>query len=396
MCQDKEIIAKRIKAIPPSPTLTITAKAKALRAAGEDVISLAAGEPDFDTPDHIKKAAIDAIHAGFTKYTEVGGIPELKEAVAQYIKMEYGLSYTLDEIMISCGGKQALYNLFQVILEPGDEVIIPAPYWVSYPPIVILAGGRPIIVKTREEDGFRLRAEDIKPYIGPKTKAIIINSPSNPTGSIYTKEDLLKIAELIIRYNIHIISDDVYHKIILDDIEWCCIASLGEEVKKRTFIINSVSKTYAMTGWRIGYLIGNKNVIKAATRVQSQSTSNPNSIAQKAALAALTGPQDFVRGLVEVFKKRRDLLMENLAKIPGVSCFRPQGTFYAFPRFSSYFNKKIKDSLKFTEYLLEEAKVAVVPGIAFGSDGFVRLSFATSLDTIEEGLFRIKKALDKL
>lgn len=396
MCQDKEIIAQRIKAIPPSPTLTISAKAKALKAKGEDVISLAGGEPDFDTPDHIKKAAIEAISAGFTKYTPVDGILELKEAVAQYIEKEYSLSYTPEEVMISCGGKQALYNLFQVILDPGDEVIIPAPYWVSYPPMVVLAGGKPVIVKTEEEDDFKLKAKTLKPHVTPKTKAIIINSPSNPTGSVYTKTDLIEIAEIALKYNIYIVSDDVYHKIILDNIDFQCIANLDPEIRKKTFIVNSVSKTYAMTGWRVGYLIGDRRVIKAATRVQGQSTSNPNSIAQKAALAALTGPQGFIEGFVVAFKKRRATLMEHLAKISMVSCFRPQGAFYAFPCFSSYFNNKIEDSVKFAEYLLEEVNVAVVPGIAFGSEGFVRLSFVNPLEVIEEGIFRIKRALDRL
>ncbi len=396
MCQGKEIIAQRVKLIPPSSTLTISAKAKALKEAGEDVISLAGGEPDFDTPDHIKKAAIKAISAGFTKYTPVDGIPELKQAVVQYIEKEYSLSYTSEEVMISCGGKQALYNLFQVILDPGDEVIIPAPYWVSYPPMIVLAGGKPVIIKTEEDDDFKLKVKTLKSHITSKTKAIIINSPSNPTGSIYTKTDLIEIAKIALEYNIYIVSDDVYHKIILDDIDFQCIASLDPEIKKKTFIINAVSKTYAMTGWRIGYLIGDRRVIKAATRIQGQSTSNPNSIAQKAVLAALTGPQGFIEGFVTVFKKRRDCLMEHLAKIPKVSCFRPQGAFYAFPCFSPYFNKKISDSVKFTEYLLEEAKVAVVPGIAFGSEGFVRLSFANSLEAIEEGILRIKKALDRL
>jgi len=388
------MLADRIKAIPPSPTLSITAKAKAMKAAGIDIVSLAAGEPDFDTPEHIKEAAIKAIKEGFTKYTPVGGIPELKEAVIKFMELEYGLKYDLEEVLVSCGGKQALYNLFQVILNPGDEVIIPAPYWVSYPPMVLLAGGKPVIIETDEKDGFKLKPEALKPHISPWTKAIIINSPSNPTGSVYTKEDLEALAEVLVDRNVWIVSDDVYHKIILkDEVRWASIATLSPEIKEKTFIVNGVSKTYSMTGWRIGFLIGNKEIIKAATKLQSQSTSNPSSIAQKAAIAALNGSQDFLTLWVDTFKKRAQRLLELLKEIPGVSCFEPEGSFYAFPCMQGYLKG---DSLKLTDYLLEKAKIAVVPGVAFGKDGCLRLSFATSLATIEEALKRMKTALEVL
>ncbi|MCD6320073.1 MAG: pyridoxal phosphate-dependent aminotransferase [Candidatus Desulfofervidaceae bacterium] len=388
------MLADRIKSIPSSPTLSITAKAKAMKAAGIDVASLAAGEPDFDTPEHIKEAAIKAVKEGFTKYTPVGGILELKEAVINFMELEYGLKYDPEEVLVACGGKQALYNLFQVILNPGDGVIIPAPYWVSYPPMVLLAGGKPVIVQTDEKDGFKLKPETLKSHLSPWTKAIIINSPSNPTGSVYTKKDLEALAEVLAGKNIWIISDDVYHKIILkDEVCWASIATVSPEIKEKTLIVNAVSKTYSMTGWRIGFLIGNKEIIKAATKLQSQSTSNPSSIAQKAAVAALNGPQDFLTTWVDVFKKRAQRLLGLLKEVPGVSCFEPEGAFYAFPCMKKYFNG---DSLKLAEYLLEEAKVAVVPGIAFGQDGFVRLSFATSLATIEEALKRMKTFLEML
>ena len=391
------MLAERIKTIPPSPTLTINAKAKSMKAAGIDVFSLAAGELDFDTPQYIKEAAIQAIKDGFTKYTPVDGILELKEAVCRFIETEYKLNYSPEEIITCCGGKHALYNLFQVILNPGDEVIIPAPYWVSYPPMVMLAGGKPIIVETEEKDGFKLRPEVLKKHLGPWTKAIILNSPSNPTGSIYTKKDLEALGEILLDKPIWIISDDVYHKILLKEgIQWTSIATLSPQLKKKTLIVNAVSKTYSMTGWRIGFLIGPKDIVKATTKLQSQSTSNPSSIAQKAALAALNGPQEFILQWIKALKERVRYLLEFLKTISGVTCFEPEAAFYAFPNFSSYFSPKVPNSLKLAEYLLEEAKVAVVPGIAFGKEGFVRLSFATSLEVIKESLSRIKTAMEKL
>lgn len=390
------MVSNRIKNIPPSPTLTINAKAKAMQAAGIDVISLAAGEPDFDTPEHIKEAAIKAIKDGFTKYTAVGGIPELKEAVVNYIAKEYGLNYSPEEVLISCGGKHALYNLFQVILNPGDEVIVPAPYWVSYPPMILLAGGKPVIVETEEKKGFKLTPEILKSYLTPWTRAIIINSPSNPTGSVYTKKELEALAEVLIGKDIWIVSDDVYHKILLEDnLKWFSIANI-DELKEKTFIINAVSKTYSMTGWRIGFLVGNKEIIRAATRLQGQSTSNPTSIAQKAALAALNGPQDFLKDWLNAFKERKKRLLSLLKEISKISCFEPKGAFYAFPNISAYLNKDISDSVKLAEYLLEKAHVGVVPGLAFGKEGYIRISFATSLELLEKAIERIKNSIEKL
>lgn len=391
-------LAKRISSISPSPTLTINAKAKSMKASGIDVVNFGVGEPDFDTPRHIKGAAIRAIEEGFTKYTAVGGIPELKEAIIHKFQSDNGLSYDSSEILVSCGGKHTLYNLAQVLFEEGDEVIVPAPYWVSYPPIILLAGAKPVIIHTTEDTGFKLTVDDLKSAITPKTKCLILNSPSNPTGSVYSKQELEKIAQIAIEYDFYIISDDIYEKITFDDISCTCIATLDPEIKRRTFIINGVSKTYAMTGWRIGYMAGSAEVIAAATRIQSQSTSNPNSIAQKAAVEAILGPQDHIKMMVEEFEKRRDYFMERLPKMGKVTCFKPQGAFYAFPKFSGCYNisfkgRKISGSLELADFLLEDARVAVVPGIAFGEDNCIRFSLATSMEHIKKGLDRIEETL---
>jgi len=394
-------LAKRISSISPSPTLTINAKAKSMKASGIDVVNFGVGEPDFDTPRHIKGAAIRAIEEGFTKYTAVGGIPELKEAIIHKFQSDNGLSYDPSEILVSCGGKHTLYNLAQVLFEEGDEVIVPAPYWVSYPPIILLAGAKPVIIHTTEDTGFKLTVDDLKSAITPKTKCLILNSPSNPTGSVYSKQELEKIAQIAIEYDFYIISDDIYEKITFDDISCTCIATLDPEIKRRTFIINGVSKTYAMTGWRIGYMAGSAEVIAAATRIQSQSTSNPNSIAQKAAVEAILGPQDHIKMMVEEFEKRRDYFMERLPKMGKVTCFKPQGAFYAFPNFSGCYNisfkgRKISGSLELADFLLEDARVAVVPGIAFGEDNCIRFSLATSMEHIKKGLDRIEETLSPI
>jgi len=391
-------LAKRISSISPSPTLTINAKAKSMKASGIDVVNFGVGEPDFDTPRHIKEAAIKAIEEGFTKYTEVAGIPELKKAIIYKLQSDNGLSYNPSEILVSCGGKHTLYNLAQVLFEEGDEVIVPAPYWVSYPPIILLAGAKPVIICTTKDTGFKLTIDDLKSAITPKTKCLILNSPSNPTGSVYSKQELEKIAQIAMEYDFYIISDDIYEKIIFDGINSTCIATLGPEIKSRTFIINGVSKTYAMTGWRIGYMAGSAEVIGAATRIQSQSTSNPNSIAQKAAVEALLGPQDHIKMMVEEFEKRRNYFMERLSKMDKATCFKPQGAFYAFPNFSGCYNtsfkgRKISGSLELADFLLEDAQVAVVPGIAFGEDNCIRFSLATSMEHIKKGLDRIEEAL---
>ena len=395
------LLSERIRTIKPSPTLAMNAKALSMRAAGVDVISFGVGEPDFDTPRHIREEAIRAIEEGFTRYTAVGGIPELKDAIVEKFRRDNDLSYEPDEVMVSCGGKHVLYNLAQAFLNPGDEVIIPAPYWVSYPPIVILAGASPVIVGTQEADDFKLSPESLEKAITPRTRLLILNSPSNPTGSVYTESELRALIEVILKYNIWVISDEIYEKLIFDDRPFHSVAQLSEEAKSKTFVVNGVSKTYAMTGWRIGYVAGPRQIMAGMTKIQSQSTSNPNSIAQKAAVAALNGPQDSIEAMVEAFVSRREYLLERLNAIKGVHCNVPGGAFYAFPNFSHYFNaetegRAIKGSVDLCEYLLTEARVALVPGIAFGDDSFMRFSYATGLETIKEGLDRIESALGKL
>jgi aspartate aminotransferase len=395
------ILSSRARSLKPSPTLAINAKAKAMQAQGIHVISFGAGEPDFDTPENIKRAAVKAIEEGFTKYTPVGGIDELKDAIIQKFQRDNQLTYKRSQILVSCGGKHSFYNLAQALFDQGDEVIIPAPYWVSYPPMVELADATPVIVKTKEENGFRLTPEDLKKAITPKTKALILNSPSNPTGGAYGKEDLEKIAEIVLSKHLFVISDEIYEKIVYDDFKFLSIASLSEEVKSRTIIVHGVAKTYAMTGWRIGYTAGPEEIISAMNNIQSQSTSNPTSIAQKASVEALMGPQEDVKKMVKAFNERRNYIVDRLNKIKGVTCFKPLGAFYVFPNFSSYYGrsyqgKRISNSTELADYFLDVAKVAVVPGVEFGDDAFERLSFATSMENIKEGLDRIEEALKNL
>jgi aspartate aminotransferase len=395
------VLSNRAKSLKPSPTLAINAKAKSMQAQGIHVISFGAGEPDFDTPENIKQAAKKALDEGFTKYTPVGGIDELKDAIIKKFQRDSGLSYKRSEILVSCGGKHSFYNLAQAIFDQGDEVIIPAPYWVSYPPMVALANATPVIVETREKNDFKITPEELKKAITPKTKALIINSPSNPTGSAYTKKELEKIAEIGISKNFFVISDEIYEKIVYDGFQFTSIASLNDEIKKRTIIVHGVAKTYAMTGWRIGYTAGSEEIISAMNNIQSQSTSNPTSIAQKASVEALAGLQDEVGKMVAAFAQRRNYIVDRLNKIPGVSCYKPVGAFYAFPNFSSYYGKsfqgkKIENSTVLADYFLDVAKVAVVPGVEFGADPFERLSYATSMEDIKEGLNRIEEALKKL
>jgi aspartate aminotransferase len=395
------ILSNRAKNLKPSPTLAINAKAKSMQSQGIKVISFGAGEPDFDTPQNIKQAAVKAIEEGFTKYTAVGGIDELKDAIIKKFQRDSGLSYKRSEIIVSCGGKHSFYNLAQAIFDQGDEVIIPAPYWVSYPPMVSLAGAVPILSETKEKHGFKMTPEDLKRAVTPKTKALILNSPSNPTGSAYTKGELEWIAEIAISGNFFVISDEIYEKIVYDGFEFISIASLGEEIKKRTIIVHGVAKTYAMTGWRIGYAAGPEEIISAMSNIQSQSTSNPTSIAQKASVEALIGPQNEVVKMVKAFAQRRNYIVDRLNKIPGVSCYNPAGAFYAFPNFSPYYGKsyqgkKISNSTELADFFLDVARVAVVPGVEFGADPFERLSYATSMEDIREGLDRIEEALKKL
>jgi aspartate aminotransferase len=395
------VLSNRAKSLKPSPTLAINAKAKSLQAQGIHVISFGAGEPDFDTPQNIKQAAKKAIDEGFTKYTPVGGIDDLKDAIIRKFQRDSGLTYKRSEILVSCGGKHSFYNLAQAIFDQGDEVIVPAPYWVSYPPMVELANAKPVIVATTEKNEFKITPDQLKKAITPKTKALIINSPSNPTGSAYAKSELEKIADTAISNNFFVISDEIYEKIVYDGFKFASIASLSEEMKKRTIIVHGVAKTYAMTGWRIGYTAGSDDIISAMSNIQSQSTSNPTSIAQKASVEALAGPQDDVGKMVTAFAQRRNYIVDRLNRIPEVSCYRPAGAFYVFPNFSSYYGKsyqgkKIENSTALADYFLDVAKVAVVPGIEFGADSFERLSYATSMEDIKEGLNRIEEALKKL
>lgn len=392
-------LSKRVSGMKPSPTLEIDAKARALKSQGIDIIGFGIGEPDFNTPDNIKETAIKAIRDGFTKYTAVSGIDELKDAIIEKFKKDNDLNYDRSEIIVSCGAKHSLYNIAQAIFNPGDEILIPAPYWVSYPDQVILNDATPVIVKTGND--FLLTPEGLKEKITPKTKAIILNSPSNPTGMAYDKKSLESIAEIAVRHKIYIISDEIYEKIIYDGFEHISIASLGKEIKAITLVANGVSKAYSMTGWRIGYTAGPKEIISAMSNIQSQSTSNPASVSQKAAIEALRGPQDSVKKMVEEFDRRRKYMVKRLNRMEGVSCIMPRGAFYAFPNVSSFYGKNfdgkvIKDSYDMAGYLLEEAKVAIVPGDPFGADEYIRLSYATSMENIEKGLNRIEESLRKL
>mgnify|MGYP001014118026 CR=1 FL=1 len=399
--------SERILQVKPSPTLEVTALANALKAKGVDVIGFGTGEPDFDTPEHIKQAAILAIEAGKTKYTPAGGIPELKKAVVEKFKRDNNLEYKTSEVIINSGGKHSFYNLMQVILNRGDEVIIPSPYWVSYPPMALLADGVPVIVDTTEERGFKMTPAQLESAFTAKTRAVVINSPSNPTGSAYTRKDLEALAEVVGDRDVILISDDMYESILYDGFEFCNIAQISENMKRKSVVMNGVSKAYSMTGWRIGYMAGDAEIIAQVDTIQSQSTSNPTSISQWAALEALNGDQSSVKVMVEAFDRRRKIIVQGLNEIPGFTCLSPNGAFYAFPGVEGVYTmkgwndvvekyKSGNDSSRLSSYLLEEAKVAVVPGIAFGSDRHIRLSFATSDENIIEGLKRIDAAIRKL
>ncbi len=394
-------LSKKTYSVKPSPTLAIDAKAKSLKASGVDVISFGVGEPDFDTPENIKEAAIKAIRSGFTKYTPVGGTDELKTAIIEKLKKDNGLIYEKNEIIVSCGAKHSLYNIAEALYDAGDEVILPAPYWVSYPDQIVLNSAAPVIVKTDEGNAFKITPEILEANLSKKTKALILNSPSNPTGLAYDRKSLEAIAEIAVKHDFYIISDEIYEKLIYDGFEHVSIASLGDEIKQRTLVVNGISKSYAMTGWRIGFAAGPKDIINAMTNIQSQSTSNPASISQKAAVEALTGTQDFILKMVSEFDKRRKYMVERLNNIKGVTCIKPVGAFYAFPNVSSYYGRSfkgnsIKSSMDLSAYLLDEAKVAVVPGAAFGDDRYIRLSYATSMENIQKGLDRIESALSNL
>ncbi|WP_448384380.1 pyridoxal phosphate-dependent aminotransferase [Desulfosoma sp.] len=395
-------LSQRVSQVKPSATLAINAKARLLRSQGVRVISFGVGEPDFDTPHHIGQMAVQAVLRGQTRYTPVQGIPELKEAILRTVETDYGLAYEPDDVLVSCGGKHCLYNLFQAVLDPGDAVIIPSPYWVSYPDMVRLAGAEPVFVPCAEARGFKMTPEDLRRAITARTRMLILNSPSNPTGTHYRPEELRALAEVLLEHDhVIIVSDDIYYRILFDDLSWANMAMVEPRLKDRTFIVNGVSKTYAMTGWRIGYLLGDRDVIKAAGKIQSQSTSNPSSVAQWAAVAALKGEQETCQKMVRVFAERRAYVMDRLARLPGVSCPMPDGAFYVFPNVSAYYGAKvggrtIDGSSALADYLMEEVHLAVVPGEAFGEDRCIRLSFALSMDELREGFDRLERALQKL
>lgn len=397
------IIATRLNAIKPSPTLVVVRKTLELKRAGVDIIALGAGEPDFDTPDNIKEAAIRAIKDGFTKYTNVEGMPALKEAIKAKFKRENNIDYALDEIIVSTGGKQVIYNLFMASLNKGDEVIIPAPYWVSYPDMVLLAEGTPVFANCGIESNFKLSGEALEQLITPKTKWLIINSPSNPTGASYSHSELENIAKILRQYpHVNVMSDDIYEHITFDGFKFSTLAEIAPNLKDRIFIVNGVSKAYSMTGWRIGYGAGSKALIQAMTIIQSQSTSNPCSISQAAAVEALNGVQCYIAQNALNFKKKRDLTLSILQRVKYFECYKPEGAFYLFIKCDKIFGAKTKsgkvinNSNDLGEYLLEEAKVAVVPGIAFGLEGYFRISYATSMEELEEACLRMERAYNSI
>jgi aspartate aminotransferase len=396
-------LSSRIQKIKPSATLTITAKAAELRAAGRDIISLSVGEPDFDTPKAANDAAIAAIHEGFTRYTAVPGIPELRRAIADKFRRDNGLDYAPEEVLVSTGGKQCIYNLLQAMLDAGDEVIIPAPYWVSYPDMVLLADGVPIIVDTDAASGFKLTPAALEAAITPNTRLLFLNSPSNPTGMAYTAEELAALGEVVRRYaHVAVASDDIYEKILFDGKAFATFAAVNPDLKERTITLNGVSKAYCMTGWRIGYCAGPRHLIAAMSKVQSQSTSSPNSIAQKAALAALTGPTDDLEHMVRTYAGRRSWLVDKLNAMPGVSCLLPDGAFYVFPSIMGWLGKRtpagarLDDDIAACAWLLEDAGVALVPGSEFGAPGYMRISYAVSQDRLEDAMARIAAAAASL
>lgn len=394
-------LATRLQLIKPSPTLMVTVQVAALRRQGIEVIDFGAGEPDFDTPEHIKEAAVIALKQGKTKYTPVGGTAELKEAIIAKMQRDNGLTYSMQEVTTNCGGKHTLFNAFHALFEAGDEVLIPAPYWVSYSDMVILTGATPKLLPTTEQTGFKITAAQLQAAIGPQSKALLLNSPSNPTGAAYTEAELKQLADVVEKSNLFVISDDVYEKFLYDSPRCPHILTLKPHLRDRVLIANSVSKTYAMTGWRLGYAAGPKELISAIETLQSQSTSNPTSIAQAAAVVALTGTQEPVGIMAKEFAKRRTYVVDRLRAMPGITCTLPEGAFYVFPRVSSYFgakwqDKKIASAMDLSLYLLQEAKVALVAGEGFGSPDHVRISYATSMKNLEQGLNQIETGLKEL
>ncbi|MCX7951776.1 MAG: pyridoxal phosphate-dependent aminotransferase [Clostridiales bacterium] len=394
-------LSRKAKQIAPSTTLAITAKAKKMKSEGIDVISFGAGEPDFDTPKHVKDSAINAINNGLTRYTAASGIIELKEAISKKLREENGLDYLPNQIVISNGAKHSIYNALMAICNPWDEVIVPVPYWVSYPELVKLVDAIPVYVETKESNSFKYDVDELEKYITPNTKAIILNSPNNPTGCVYNIEELSKIADIAVRHDLIVISDEIYEKLIYDDLKHISIASINNEIKERTIVINGMSKAYAMTGWRIGYTASNKEIATLMANIQSHATSNPNTIAQYASVDALLGNQEEIEKMRMEFEKRRNYMVERINSIKMLSCVKPHGAFYVMVNISNckgkhFDGKQINTSLEFAEILLDNEKVAVIPGDAFGCDDYIRLSFATSLDNISKGIDRIEKFILKL
>jgi len=395
------MVSEKANQIGESPTLKVSGKAKSMKEAGIDVVDLSVGEPDFPTPENVKAAGIKAIQDNFTKYTQNEGIPALKEAIITRLKDDYDTRYDLNEVIVSTGAKSSLYHCIQALVDEGDEVIVPAPYWVTYPHAIALSKGKSIILPTKEEDGFLMSPDQLKSSISPSTKALILNNPSNPTGAAYNRHQLEALAEVIREEDIYVIADEIYSKLVYDDFPFASFAALGEDIQKKTIVISGVSKSYSMTGWRIGFAAGPADIIKGMAKIQSHTTSNPCSVSQKASLEALTGPQYEVSKMVAEFQRRRNYALTRLRAIPGISCFEPQGAFYLFPNFSSYYDKEfhgaqIRNSYGMAYYLLKEAHVAIVAGDAFGADECIRLSYATSMENIEKGIDRISSALSKV
>ncbi|MFO7444934.1 MAG: pyridoxal phosphate-dependent aminotransferase [Ignavibacteriaceae bacterium] len=395
------MVSERVNRIEVSPTMKVAAEAKKMKAEGINVIDLSVGEPDFPTPDNIKNAAIQAIHDNQTRYTVNAGTVELRKAIARKLKEDNGLDYSLNEIIVSNGAKQSIFNAIHTLVYNEDEVIIPAPYWVSYPEMVKLAHGTSVVIQTDEKNGFKLTPKQFEDAITPKTKALILCNPSNPTGSAYTEKELRAVAEVIENKDIWVVADEIYEKLVYEDYKFVSFASLSDKIKHKTVLVNGVSKSYAMTGWRIGYTAALEPVIKGIDKIQSHSTSNASSISQYATLEALNGPQDAVEMMRKEFEKRRNYFYKELTSIEGISCYKPEGAFYLFPNVSHYFGKKtetmrVENSFDFAMYLLYEARIAAVPGSAFGSENFIRFSYATSMENLEDAVGRLKEALAKL
>ena len=394
-------LAQFTRHLKPSETLAISAKAKALRAQGRDVIDFSVGEPDFNTPDNVIQAAEHAMAEGFTKYTQASGLPALRQAISDKLQRENGLHYEPDQIIVSCGAKHALYNLAMVLVDPGDEVIIPGPYWVTYPAQVEMAGGTPVIIPTTAAEGFKITGEVLRRYLTPATKGIILNSPCNPTGAVYTPEELQELADVLCNTDLYVITDEIYEHMVYDGLRQVSIATLSPELKERCIVVNGLSKSYSMTGWRLGFCAGPADVIAACGHLQSQSTSNPTAFAQIAAIEALTGPQDSVHAMAAAFVERRDFVVARLNAIDGISCPMPQGAFYTFPKINALFGRRangrtLSNSADVIDYLLDTAGVAAVPGEAFGADDHMRLSYAASMEALRTGLDRLDQAVQQL